>query len=119
MKLRELAFIEHDMERVHRLCYKCLKVLNSCTTKEQIESTNNYITLAYNYILKNEHHDEYYVNSKVLTNIRLFLMSLINKASTHREFFGFVNECFSELWEMYSNDLDNVLKQIHNVEQNL
>lgn len=103
MKLKELAFVKHDMEGVHRLCDKCLRVLNSCTTKEQVESANNYIMLTYNYILKNEHYDEYYANSKVLTNIRLFLMGLINKAGTHREFFGFVNECFSELWAMCSN----------------
>lgn len=117
MKLRELAFIEHDMERVHRLCDKCLKVLNSCTTKEQIESANNYIISAYNYILKNEHHDEYYVNSKVLTNIRLFLMSSINKASTHREFFGFVNGCFSELWAMCSNKYTMLNKTYEENEQ--
>lgn len=103
MKLKELAFVEHDMERIHRLYDKCLKVLNSCTTKEQVESANNYIMLAYNYISKNEHRDKYYVNNKLLTSIRLFLMDLINKANTHREFFGFVNGCFSELWAMYSN----------------
>ncbi len=92
MRARKLANIEHDKKLVSLLVEKCLDMIESCKTKEQMENCIVYIKDAKNFIYAQEHLEEY-------TKYKLWRCRRINKDNRHEKFISQVNNLFSMILE--------------------